>query len=937
MDIEFDASWSSASDDSDSFYSLAPAPSTTASVGARKRASRVTFASAASVSESRYELAMIPKYYPEDDDNTSTLSIDEKVLTHHHDMHPVLFQPLASGVSLFSQSARLSLAVTGAVSNTVLSTARWSTAMTISIGRSILVGALSSARLFRSDTTIKAVTDAFSLAELFTYGTWHLADSSMRFSLTAATETIQILDGIFGSTETSRAISSIVALIQDEIRQSILESTIDSNKTSLSVSAAILGTLSTITVLGGVAKALTAFACLQTVTFRRALAARRSVEKLFDEVVQFNAATDTQGRWDRERASYNGEMDARLGLDSDAVPFRPIPRDHEIPGLARIQELPDDDIVTLDDAKAFVFESGLQGRDVQVLETAESFIKAGAATGVTAVGAFPNISASARNDVVDRDFLDNISKDFAGKEMDRLVDDFEKSSLADSLEAGPSSKSGGKAWTFFKSLQKKAKNVTEVPKVQVLPDENVKKEGFKLAKFPKPSKGKEKVVTKRQSVITAFDQVVNSKFRYGSRFTQDFLSSSEYLNFTTSVVPDDPHTYKQYPLPHLLRNFERYMRFCSACYGADFMKLTGVGSVRDIHMSDDSIHANHIAFAIHSGISVQDILLSSYMDSADFANASSSQKPAMDTVVHYVAIDRTAKVVVVALRGTLALNDVLTDLKFDYASFMGHKVHSGMLRSAAMLYRKGSPLRETVRVALEENPTFGLVLTGHSLGGGVAVLLAYRWSCRTTELGIHPKSPFHPPTAFVTSGRGGFPRGRPIHCFAYGSPCVVSLDMSVSCKGLVSTLINRDDIVPTLSVGLVRDMKAMTMAMLDAGNRGLSERIIWKMMGFQVSHIGTSANKEREDYFWEVSSKLRESMQNERLFVAGLSYWMSSSEIVTTEADKQVLSWHVILEKINDVREMSQEPRFSSRLISDHIPTFYEQTLDALNHGVFGA
>ncbi|KAJ3129929.1 hypothetical protein HK100_008346 [Physocladia obscura] len=939
------------SSDDESFYSLAQTRAGTIRTTATERRR-----STLSISESRYELAMIPKYYGSDDD-ASVLSIDEEVIVHHERMDPVLFQPLAAGVSLFSQSARLSLALTGAISNTLLSTARWSSEMTIGIGRSIIVGALSSARILQSgsssesisslekitDSAIKVVTDVFSLAELFTYGTWHLADSSVRFSLTAATETIQILDGVFGSTETSRAISSIVTLIQDEARRSILSAaSVGTNNANTARESTVLSTLGSIAVLGSVAKALTAFACLQTVTYRRSLRERRRVEKVFDGTVD-KSVLDTGGKvnlqWEKEKLSYAGEM-SRVEA---SVTFKPVPKEHGIERFARarIEEI-DENIVTLDDAKAFVQETGLQGSNVKILDSVDSFRKAGE------LSLFSNTKLSVSNgggELEDRVFLDKVVEDFSGKNMDGLVGDFERSSRSD--VPNETSKSGGKAWSFFKGLYKlkePAEVPPPIPSKNDLDADDEEENKSKLGKIMMPFKGKSvmKTISKRKSIVTMFDETRSVQQgrngnieRFGFRFDNNQMMKSEYLAFISATVPDDTHIYKQYPLPHLLRNFERYCRFSSASYGAEFMKLMGVGKLRDIHSTDNSIHANHFAFSIHAGIPVTDILHSSFMsDTSGLAQ----EKPTMDAVINYVTLDRAAKVVVVALRGTMALNDILTDLKFDYATFMGHKVHSGMLRSAALLYKKGAPLREIVRTALESNPTYGLVLTGHSLGAGVAALLSIRWACRTYELGIDPKSPFFPPTPFVTSGRGGFPRGRPIHCYAYGSPCVVSFDMSVRAKGLVSTLVNGDDIVPTLSVGLVRDMKAVTMSLLDSENRGLSERIIWKTLGFQASAVrgsSSSGSNDGEDYFWDVLTRLRGRMQNERLFVAGTAYWMVSSETVASSSTDTKSTWHVTFERCDDVREMSQEPRFSSHLISDHFPTNYEQTLGALLQAVF--
>jgi hypothetical protein len=46
-------------------------------------------------------------------------------------------------------------------------------------------------------------------------------------------------------------------------------------------------------------------------------------------------------------------------------------------------------------------------------------------------------------------------------------------------------------------------------------------------------------------------------------------------------------------------------------------------------------------------------------------------------------------------------------------------------------------------------------------------------------------------------------------CYSYGVPCVVSPDLSDYCKGLVISTVNNLDIVSTLSLGVLRDLKVI--------------------------------------------------------------------------------------------------------------------------------
>ncbi len=112
---------------------------------------------------------------------------------------------------------------------------------------------------------------------------------------------------------------------------------------------------------------------------------------------------------------------------------------------------------------------------------------------------------------------------------------------------------------------------------------------------------------------------------------------------------------------------------------------------------------------------------------------------------------------------------------------------------------------QTLKLALEDNPDYGLVITGHSLGGGVASLAAVELSCPsdlfrqqalrrradTGQVVQHPRIY----TPFVTSLDSGLPPGRPIHAYAYGVPAVSTPDLSSHCKGLVTSIIHGHDFI----------------------------------------------------------------------------------------------------------------------------------------------
>ena len=96
----------------------------------------------------------------------------------------------------------------------------------------------------------------FTLAELFAMSGFYLTMSTIQTGFSAAEESVKMLDGILGSNETSRALSSIITLVRQELTQ------------DPRFSPAERGAIASLTAL---TKALTAFACLQSATHKRTL------------------------------------------------------------------------------------------------------------------------------------------------------------------------------------------------------------------------------------------------------------------------------------------------------------------------------------------------------------------------------------------------------------------------------------------------------------------------------------------------------------------------------------------------------------------------------------------------------------------------------------------------------------------------------------------
>jgi hypothetical protein len=100
-----------------------------------------------------------------------------------------------------------------------------------------------------------------------------------------------------------------------------------------------------------------------------------------------------------------------------------------------------------------------------------------------------------------------------------------------------------------------------------------------------------------------------------------------------------------------------------------------------------------------------------------------------------VLLDHNTRSVVLALRGTLSLHDVIIDIVCDDAEFLDGHAHRGILRGALKVISESGPV---LKEALESNPGYRLMITGHSLGAGTAELVAMEFLMGKNKRGHLP-------------------------------------------------------------------------------------------------------------------------------------------------------------------------------------------------------
>ena len=164
--------------------------------------------------------------------------------------------------------------------------------------------------------------------------------------------------------------------------------------------------------------------------------------------------------------------------------------------------------------------------------------------------------------------------------------------------------------------------------------------------------------------------------------------------------------------PARLREAQRYMRFATSAYGHALMASFGprvckrAPSASALIRGADAVDLE--ALCRHCGVDEHDVAL---------CRAGDEEVPAF-----FIAHDKQRRTIVLSVRGTASIYDaVVHDLVCVDVPFAGGSAHAGMARAAKALRAAAMP---TLARLAREHPTHRVLLTGHSMGGGVAALLA---------------------------------------------------------------------------------------------------------------------------------------------------------------------------------------------------------------------
>jgi hypothetical protein len=195
------------------------------------------------------------------------------------------------------------------------------------------------------------------------------------------------------------------------------------------------------------------------------------------------------------------------------------------------------------------------------------------------------------------------------------------------------------------------------------------------------------------------------------------------------------------------------------------------------------------------------------------------------------------------------------------------------------------------------------------------------------------------------------PPGRPIHVYAYGPPSTVSPHLRVATRGLITTVVHGNDIVPYLSLGMLRDVQGAALAIKSdfaASNKGSIRWRIWDAVtGCLFGPVGSAWTMgdgilPMADSEWAFATLkvLRVNMMHAKLVPPGEVFVVESTPVpghgpvgFGGSNPSGTLEHRVVLKHVRDVERRFGEMRFGSGMFADHMIGRYEQALERLMVG----
>ncbi|KAM4820727.1 diacylglycerol lipase-beta [Thomomys bottae] len=307
---------------------------------------------------------------------------------------------------------------------------------------------------------------------------------------------------------------------------------------------------------------------------------------------------------------------------------------------------------------------------------------------------------------------------------------------------------------------------------------------------------------------------------------QDNISSLQESSEVTGPTLGLP---QEADLDAELENCQHYMRFAAAAYGWPLYiyrnPFTGLCTI-----GGDCYRSRTAEYDLVGGDQLNchfgSILKTTGLQYRDFIHVSFHDK--VYELPFLVALDHRKECIVVAVRGTMSLQDVLTDLSAESESLdleldlQDCVAHKGISQAARYIYRRlvhDGILSQAFGVA----PEYRLVIVGHSLGAGAAALLAIML-------------------------RGSYPQ---VRAYAFSPPRgLLSKSLYEYSQDFIVSLILGKDVIPRLSVSNMEDLKKRILRVIAHCNKPKYKILLqgcwYELFGGRASNCATELDSESQ-------------------------------------------------------------------------------------------
>lgn len=228
----------------------------------------------------------------------------------------------------------------------------------------------------------------------------------------------------------------------------------------------------------------------------------------------------------------------------------------------------------------------------------------------------------------------------------------------------------------------------------------------------------------------------------------------------------------------VILGFIHYSEWIVASYGGLLPITTKADTVLSIPIviTGDEAYLTFLLDSIH--VARKDLLFYC-LEGDPITTASSVVTPPP----YFVLVDHQQMAITLLVRGTKNINEIVIDMSVNSLVWENGFVHEGIGLISKMIANEPAVL-ESIRSGLKHNPGYGVKTVGHSLGAGIAALVAILWNT---------KHPFGEDVGTV-------------ECFAFASPPILTMSVKNRGEEFVHCLVNEDDIVPRLSVTCIDEL-----------------------------------------------------------------------------------------------------------------------------------